>query len=55
MARTNEWKLILNETRPPELYHMAGGWIERENVAGEREHRKVRQSLEQNIGEVWRW
>ena len=55
MARTDEWKLILNETRPPELYHMAGGWIERENVAGEREHRKVRQSLEQKIGELWRW
>ncbi len=55
MARTNDWKLILNETRPPELYHMAGGWIERENVAGKREHRKVRQSLEQKIRQVWRW
>jgi hypothetical protein len=33
MARTRGWKLILNETRPPELYHMAGGWIEKENVA----------------------
>jgi hypothetical protein len=33
MARTFDWKLILNETRPPELYHMAGGWIEKEDVA----------------------
>ncbi len=55
MARTNDWKLILNESRPPELYRVAGGWIERENVASKREHRKVRQSLEQKIRDVWSW
>ncbi|UCH61777.1 MAG: sulfatase-like hydrolase/transferase [Fidelibacterota bacterium] len=55
MARTNGWKLILSETRPPELYHMAGGWIERENVASKREHRKVLKSLEQKIRDVWSW
>jgi len=55
MARTNDWKLILNESRPPELYRVAGGWIERENIAGKREHQQVRRSLEQKIRQVWRW
>ena len=33
MIRTRDWKLILSETRSPELYHMNGGWTEKENVA----------------------
>ena len=39
MARTRSWKLILSETHPPELYHMDGGWAERENLAGASSHR----------------
>jgi len=55
MARTREWKFIRSETRPPELYHMNGGWIEKENVVGQRRHRKVRQTLERQVQELWPW
>ncbi len=36
MARTKDWKLILSETRDPELYDMRGGNVEQENVYGRR-------------------
>lgn len=55
MARTRDWKLILNETRSPELYHMAGGWIEKENVADDPAHREVVQTLKSRMDEVWTW
>jgi len=55
MVRTSQWKLILNETRPPELYKMADGWTERENLAEKRDFRGVRRSLEAKIRDVWKW
>ncbi|MDZ7722233.1 MAG: sulfatase-like hydrolase/transferase [candidate division KSB1 bacterium] len=55
MARTRDWKLILNENRPPELYHMNGGWIERKNVADNKEFAAIRGKLENRIRETWAW
>lgn len=53
MARTKEWKLILSETRPPELYHMAGGWTERRNVADDPAHQTVLRTLRAEIERLW--
>ena len=55
MARTQDWKLIVNESRPAELYNMAGGRTELENVAGESEFADVRTSLEREIESIWKW
>ena len=55
VARTARWKLILNETRPPELYDMANGWIEKENLADRRAFKKVRRMLEARIKNIWKW
>ena len=44
MVRNRNWKLIMSETRDPELYHMNGGHIERLNLyndaryASQKEH-----------------
>ena len=45
MIRTKDWKLILDETRPAELYHMKGGWIEKENVASDPAYADILSSL----------
>jgi arylsulfatase A-like enzyme len=55
MIRTHEWKFLRSESRPPELYRMNGGWIERENVADRPEHATVRRDLEQRLHAFWRW
>jgi len=55
MARTKEWKLIKSETRPTELYRMAGGWIEWENVAEKPEFQAIRKSLEAKLEKSWKW
>ncbi len=55
MARTSQWKLILNESRMPELYNMAEGWIEKENLADKPDFNKVRRALEARIKNVWKW
>jgi arylsulfatase A-like enzyme len=55
MARTREWKLIKNESRPTELYHMAGGYNERENVAEVPEFSAIRKSLEAKLDATWKW
>ena len=55
MARTQDWKLIVNESRSAELYNMAGGRTELENVAGESEFADVRTSLEREIESIWKW
>lgn len=55
MLRTHEWKLILNESRPPELYRMDGGWVERENLAARPEYASIRRQLEQRLTAWWRW
>lgn len=55
MARTKNWKLILSETRPPELYHMEGGWTEKENVADDPAYAEVLSSLKAKLDKVWSW
>jgi arylsulfatase A-like enzyme len=55
MARTRDWKFIQSESRPPELYRMDGGWIERENLAGRPENAAIRRSLEQRVQSWWKW
>ena len=55
MVRTHEWKFLLSESRPAELYRMNDGWIERENVAERAEHAAVRRDMEQKLRSFWRW
>ncbi len=55
MIRNHEWKFLLSESRPPELYRMNDGWIERENVADRAEYASVRRDLEDRLRGFWRW
>jgi choline-sulfatase len=55
MIRTPEWKLVMTETRGPELYHMNGGVIEQRNIADKAEHASVRASLEKQLTQWWQW
>lgn len=55
MARTKSWKLILNESRPAELYHMDGGWTEKKNVADNPDYADILASLRAKIENVWKW
>jgi arylsulfatase A-like enzyme len=55
MARTREWKLILSESHEPELYHMDGGYIERQNVYGLEQYRAIADKFEQEINAHWVW
>ncbi len=56
MIRTQEWKLILNETEPPELYRLADRTpAERENLAASAAHASTRRDLEQQLKGWWRW
>lgn len=56
MVRSREWKLVLNETEPPELYRIAGtGPRDRENLAESAEHASVRRALEGKLEPWWRW
>ncbi len=55
MARTRDWKLILNESHPPELYYMDGGTVEKKNVIDEPGTRQIRQELESKIQSTWSW
>jgi len=40
MLRNRDWKLIISETREPELYFMDGGHVERENLYGKPEYQQ---------------
>jgi hypothetical protein len=55
MIRTREWKFLLSESRPPELYHMNGSWIERKNLAGDKAYAGVRKTLESRLTRWWQW
>jgi hypothetical protein len=55
VVRAREWKMILSETRAPELYRMNGGYIERENIAGSAQVAGVRRGLEQRLQQWWKW
>ena len=53
--RSWDWKLLMSESRPPELYHMRGGWIERENAFNDKTYAATRRDLEKRLTEWWRW
>jgi len=55
MIRTREWKLILNESDPPELYSVRDGQKEKKNVALLREFKETRRSLEKELTDWWPW
>ncbi len=55
MTRNRDWKLLLSESRPPELYRMDGGWIERKNLAGDKEYAGIRRDLEMSLTRWWHW
>ena len=55
MARTRNWKLILSESHEPELYQMNGGYIERQNVYGQKQYSEIAEKLEQEIKAHWEW
>ena len=55
MVRNHDWKLILNESAPPELYRLAGTIGEQQNVAHDPQHAKVLRTLTQAIEDEWPW
>lgn len=56
MIRTQEWKMILNETEAPELYRLAEKMpADRRNLAGQSEHAAVRRRLESQLDSWWTW
>lgn len=55
MLRTQEWKLVLNESQPPELFHMDGGHRESPNVAGKPEHAALLRTMEKRLSAWWEW
>ena len=55
MARNEEWKLVMTETRGPELYRMNGGVTESRNLADESAHAGVRRKLESQLTGWWKW
>ncbi len=55
MARTREWKLIVNETGENELYHMDGGYTEKENLIHDERYAEIRQKLLKKIMQQWDW
>lgn len=55
MARTRDWKLIKSQTRETELYHMKGGYQERENLAEKPQYAAIRKKLESVVDKSWSW
>jgi len=55
MIREGDWKLILNETREPELYHLPGSAHETRNVADEKANATRRRNLEKKLLRWWAW
>jgi len=53
MARTKDWKLILSETGPAELYHLGGGWTENPNIVEDPANTAVLKSLRNQIESIW--
>lgn len=53
MARTKDWKLILSESQPAELYYLNGGTTERENVIDDPRHAEIVKKLTAKIAEKW--
>lgn len=55
MLRTQDWKLILSETQPPELYDMRSSQREEQNVAGSEVHADRVQAMTKQLKEIWDW
>lgn len=55
MARTKDWKLILSETHPPELFYMDGGWTEGNNLAADPQHANILARLTKQAQATWSW
>lgn len=55
MICEGDWKLILNETRGPELYHLPGSAHETRNVADEKANAARRRELEKKLRRWWAW
>lgn len=56
MVRTREWKLVLNETEPPELYRLRhSAPREVRNLASSAAHADTRASLERRLTDWWKW
>ena len=55
MIRSREWKMILSESRPMQLFKMNDGYIERENVAENVEYASIRRKLEKQLQNWWAW
>ncbi len=55
MVRTDEWKLVMTETRGPELYRMNDSVTESRNLAREKAHAGVRRKLERQLSGWWKW
>lgn len=55
VVHNGEWKMVLSENRPPELYRMNGGAVERENLAASPQAAPVRRQLEQRLQQFWKW
>lgn len=53
MVRTKDWKLIVSETQAPELYHMNGKNIERQNLYGEEMYNDICLELKSIIHQNW--
>jgi hypothetical protein len=55
MVRTQEWKFLLSESRPPELYQMNGGWVETRSVADRPEFAAARREWERCLRSFGSW
>lgn len=55
MIRNQDWKLILNESHPAELYKMDGGRVEKQNIADQPQFASTRRTLENQLAAWWKW
>jgi arylsulfatase len=55
VIRTREWKLVLNESCPPELQRTEDGWTEKENLAEKKQFAGIRRELESKLTRWWQW
>lgn len=53
MIRNREWKMILNESRKPELYHMNDQHTETRNVVDDPGVQNIRKKLKAELVKVW--
>jgi arylsulfatase A-like enzyme len=54
-VRNRDWRFIISESRPGELYHLAGGVGEQENLYGQPDVAAMQARLEKEAKRRWRW